>query len=1022
MSKGADFARTGLDSTDARRLAADLKRVVRGEVRFDDATRAVYAHDASVYRQVPIGVVLPWDVDDIVRTVEVSRAHGVPVLTRGGGTSQAGQCCNVAVVIDTSKYATRIHRIDGPGRRAWVEAGTNLDDLQDAAKPHGLAFGPVPSTHDRCTLGGMIGNNSCGGHSVVAGKTDDNTVELDILTYDGLRMTVGPTSDEELARIIAEGGRRGEIYSGLKGIRDKYADLIRSRFPKIPRRVSGYNLDRLLPEHGFQVAQALVGSEGTCVTVLGATLQLMKSPPARVLLALGYPDAYQAGDHVVEVTEAGAMSCEGLDSHMVEYMRRKALVPAAVAMLPEGGGWLIAEFGGETMDEASGKARKLMEQLKASGNGPAMRLFEAPAERARMTKLRESGFGASSYVPGMKPTWPGWEDSAVPPERLGDYLRDLRKLLDRYGYNAGYYGHFGQACIHMLIDFDLMTAPGIKSYRSFLHDAADLVISYGGSVSGEHGDGQVRAELLPKMFGPELMDAFREFKTIWDPQRKMNPGKLIDAYRADENLKFGVEYNPPKLETHFQFPQDDGSFANATIRCSGVGKCRGVIDGTMCPSYMVTKEEIHSTRGRARLLFEMLEGKVLKGGWRNQQVKESLDLCLACKGCKGDCPVRVDMGTYKAEFLSHYYEGRLRPRASYAFGMIMYWARLAELAPGIVNFFTQSPVLSAIAKAAMGIAPERRIPVFASRTFKQWFQDHRPRNPNGQKVVLWADTFNNHLTPEPIIAAVEVLEAAGYRVEVPSQRICCGRPLYDHGMLTLAKRLLRQTLAALGPEIDAGTPVVGLEPSCMAVFRDELVNFFPEDERARRLSKQSFLLSEFLEKAGFDPPKLRRKAVVHGHCHHKAVMTMRDEEAQLAKTGLDCKLLDAGCCGMAGVFGFQKEHYGMSMEIGERVLLPEVRKADRDTIIIADGFSCREQIAQSTDREAMHFAEVLALALREGENGPPGDYPERRSLHMNGLNGAGRGIDARRLAVIGMAVGGAVALGRLRARGRKPQG
>jgi FAD/FMN-containing dehydrogenase/Fe-S oxidoreductase len=1018
MSNGASSTRAALDGLDTQRLMADLRSVVKGEVRFDDGTRAAYAHDASIYRQVPIGVVVPLDVDDVVRAVEVCRAHGAPVLNRGGGTSQAGQCCNVAVVIDTSKYVTRILKVDGEARRAWVEPGTNLDDLQAAAKPHGLAFGPVPSTHDRCTLGGMIGNNSCGGHSVVAGKTDDNTEEMDILTYDGLRMTVGRTSEEELASIVAGGGRRGEIYAGLKGIRDRYADLIRSGFPRIPRRVSGYNLDRLLPEHGFHVAQALVGSEGTCVTVLGAQLKLMKSPPARVLLALGYPDAYQAGDHVVEVTEAGAMGCEGMDSHMLEYMRRKALSPAAVAMLPEGGGWLIAEFGGETVEEASAKARRLMEQLKASGNGPSMRLFETPSDRAKIVRLRESGFGASSYVPGMKPTWPGWEDSAVPPERLGDYLRDLRKLLGRYGYNAGYYGHFGQACIHMLIDFDLMTAEGIKSYRSFLHDAADLVVSYGGSISGEHGDGQARAELLPKMFGPELMQAFREFKAIWDPGSKMNPGKLIDAYRTDENLKLGTGYNPPALKTHFQFPQDDGSFANATIRCSGVGKCRGVIDGTMCPSYMVTKEEIHSTRGRARLLFEMLDGTVVKDGWRSREVKESLDLCLACKGCKGDCPVRVDMGTYKAEFLSHYYEGRLRPRASYAFGLIMYWARLAELAPGLVNFVSQNRILGAIAKAAMGIAPERRIPAFAPRTFKQWFRERSPRNPSGPKVILWADTFNNHLTPEPVIAAVEVLEAAGYRVEVPQERLCCGRPLYDHGMLALAKRLLRHVLATLGPEIDAGTPVVGLEPSCMAVFRDELVNFFPEDERALRLGRQSFLLSEFLEQNGYEPPKLLRKAVVHGHCHHKAIMTMRDEESLLARTGLNCQVLDAGCCGMAGVFGFQSEHYGMSMQIGERVLLPAVRKAEKDTLIVADGFSCREQIAQGTDREALHFAQVLALALKEGETGPPGDYPERMANHRNGLNGTGDLLDARTLAVVGAAVGGALAISRLRSRGR----
>jgi Fe-S oxidoreductase len=511
-----------------------------------------------------------------------------------------------------------------------------------------------------------------------------------------------------------------------------------------------------------------------------------------------------------------------------------------------------------------------------------------------------------------------------------------------------------------------------------MEEAADLVVGYGGSLAGEHGDGQARAELLPKMFGPELVEAFREFKTIWDPDNKMNPGKLVNPYRMDENLRLGTQYNPPQLLTHFKFPEEQGSFATATLRCVGVGKCRRTEGGTMCPSYMVTREEKHTTRGRARTLFEMLQGQVLTKGWHDENVKEALDLCLACKGCKGECPVNVDMATYKAEFLSHYYSGRLRPRSSYAMGLIYWWARFASRMPGVVNFFTQTPVLRDVAKWAAGVAPERQMPVFASQTFKDWFRQRSPRNQGQPKVILWADTFNNYFHPETAKAAVEVLETAGYQVEVPEQSLCCGRPLYDHGMLNTAERLLRQILETLQPQITAGIPIVGLEPSCIAVFRDELTNLFPNDENARRLKKQAFLLSEFLEKHVKNDklPQLHRKAVVHGHCHQKSIMGMSAEEAVLKKLGLDFVQLDSGCCGMAGAFGFEKAHYDVSIKCGERVLLPAVRNASSDTLIIADGFSCREQIAQTTDRRALHLAQVIQMAMHEASNERALGYPE----------------------------------------------
>ncbi|MGA9421110.1 MAG: FAD-binding and (Fe-S)-binding domain-containing protein, partial [Rhodanobacteraceae bacterium] len=654
----------------ARALADDLRRAIAGEVRFDAGSRALYATDGSNYRQVPIGVVLPKSIDDVIAAVEVCRKHAAPVLSRGGGTSLAGQCCNVAVVMDFSKYLHHIVELDPERKIARVQPGTILDHLRDAAERHRLTFAPDPSTHSHNTLGGMIGNNSCGVHSVMGGKTSENIESIDVLTYDGLRMRVGATSDAHLDQIIRDGGRRGEIYASLKNLRDRHADVIRARYPKIPRRVSGYNLDELLPENGFHVARALVGTEGTCVTILEATTRLVYSPPARSLLVLGYEDVFAAAAHVVEALAAGPVGLEGIDQDLVQDMKVIGLHPRDVELLPKGGGWLLVEFGGEDKDESDAKARKLMEQLKKAGDAPEMKLFDDIEHEKMLWKVRESGLGATAHVPNKRITWEGWEDAAVPPEKLSEYLRDFRKLLKRYDYEGDLYGHFGQGCVHTRIDFDLETQSGIDTFHAFLGDAADLVVRYGGSLSGEHGDGQSKAEFLTRMFGEELVHAFGEFKRIWDPQCKMNPGKVIDAYLPTENLRVGTGYAPPRVDTHFKFPKDDHNFGRTVLRCVGVGNCRRTHDGTMCPSFMVTREEKYSTRGRARLLFEMLKGEVVTGGWRDEHVHEALDFCLACKGCKGDCPVNVDMATYKSEFMSRYYKGRLRPRAAYAMGWI----------------------------------------------------------------------------------------------------------------------------------------------------------------------------------------------------------------------------------------------------------------------------------------------------------------------------------------------------------------
>jgi len=963
----ADLARAAKSvSVNSEELAVALRRSVSGEVRFDDGSRALYATDGSNYRQVPIGVVLPRNADDVIAAGALCRQFGAPLLCRGGGTSLAGQCCNVAVILDFSKYMAGILEVDPVRRIARVQPGVILDHLRAAAEKHQLTFAPDPATHNRCTLGGMIGNNSCGVHSVMAGKTDDNIDELEILTYDGLRMKVGQTSSDELERNIAEGGRRGEIYAKLGAIASTYGDLVRQRYPNIPRRVSGYNLNYLLPEHGFHVARSLVGSEGTCVTVLEATCRLVESPPQRVLLVVAYPDIYQCADRVPDIMAHKPIGLEGVDDLLVEYTRRKGINSEGLGLLPQGGGWLFVEFGANTLPEAEAQARGLMQALGRGPTPPNMRLFNDRQQARKVWDVRESSLGVISHVPGEPLSWEGWEDSAVAPERLGKYLRDLRKLMDGYGYRGVLYGHFGHACVHTRINFDLETGEGIRKYRQFVEEAADLVVSYGGSLSGEHGDGQSRAELLPKMFGTELVQAFREFKAIWDPQWKMNPGKVVEPYRLDENLRLGSDYRPWQPETHFRFPEDHGSLARATLRCVGVGKCRQYDGGVMCPSFRVTREEEHSTRGRAHLLWEMTKGEIISDRWRDERIKQSLDLCLSCKGCKSDCPVGVDVATYKAEFLSHYYDGRVRPRSAYAFGNIDIWARLASNAPGLMNLTTQLPVLRDIAKLVSGMPRGRSIPAFASQTFKQWFRRRSPRDIDNPPVVLWPDTFTNYFLPDTAKAAVDVLEAAGFRVVVPESSLCCGRPLYDFGMLNRAKALLTKLLDTLAPEINAGIPIVGLEPSCVAVFRDELINLFPNHERARRLSQQTFLLSEFLEKhaKNFELPRFDRRALLHGHCHHKSIMKMTDEEAVLRRMGVDFQTPAPGCCGMAGSFGFEKDNYDVSLAIGELELLPAVRSAPPEWLIIADGFSCREQIAQGTGRRAFHLADIIQMALR----------------------------------------------------------
>jgi len=978
---------------------AALRDRVDGEVRFDDGSRGAYSTDASNFRQVPMGVVLPRTIEAAAEAVAVCREHDLPIVNRGGGTSLAGQCTNEAVVLDFSKYCHRVVSVDEENRRCVVEPGIVLDVLNRRLSPTGLRFGPEPATHQNCTLGGMIGNNSCGATAQRTGKVVDNVASLDVLLYDGTRLTVGPTDDQEYADIERMGDRRSQIYRSLRRLRDEHADLIRERYPDIPRRVSGYNLDSLLHEHGFDVAGFLVGSESTLVTVLRAELELVPVVKARTLVVLGFDGIAKAADAVPKIVEHDPIALEGVDDYLIRDQQLKGMNPQAIAELPKGSGFLMVQFGGDDSDEADRHARDMLEAIGESEHEPDVVVFDDPEREDELWMVRESGLGATAHVPHRPDTWEGWEDSAVPVDRLGDYLRDLRKLYEEFGYASdvgpSLYGHFGQGCVHTRIPFGLFSAEGVATYRRFLERAADLVVSYGGSLSGEHGDGQTRGELLPRMFGDDVVALFGEVKALFDPQDRMNPGKVVHPARLDAHLRLGATWAPRGLgHTYFAYPHDGHSFREAANRCVGVGKCRKhENDGgtVMCPSYQVTHEEEHSTRGRARLLFEMLDGHAdgpVPNGWRSEAVKDALDLCLACRGCKTDCPANVDMATYKAEFLAQHYRHRLRPRADYATGWLPAAAAVVARtrATSAVNTVTsRRGARRALTKAA-GLE-DRPIPQFAGETLQQWWarrvsgtgDAHRPATQG--TLLLWPDTFTNHFHPHIGRAAVEVLEAAGWEVKIPTQPVCCGLTWISTGQLNVARRVLRRTIRQLATHVRSGGLVLGLEPSCTAVFRSDLYELFPDDQDAHRLKDHTVTLAELLTEHtdGWDAPHASTvvPALAQVHCHQHAVLKWDADRELLERVGVDVERLDSGCCGLAGNFGFTAGHGDVSHALAEQTLLPRIREADEGTVVLADGFSCRTQIhdLDSGGREGLHLVEFLADLLRRQE--PDHDTPSR---------------------------------------------
>ncbi|MDJ1135015.1 FAD-binding and (Fe-S)-binding domain-containing protein [Streptomyces iconiensis] len=936
-------------------VAAALRR---GGVEADVSARrrAEYATDASLYRVVPTAVAFPRTAEEVAAALAVCRELGVPVTARGAGTSIAGNAVGTGLVLDFSRHMTTIHGIDPESRTAVVDPGVVLDDLQRAAAPYGLRFGPDPSTHGRCTLGGMIGNNACGSRALGYGRTADNVVALDVLTGSGERLTVRK----------GEGPGASPTLRELHDVVNARLGVIRTELGRFTRQVSGYSLEHLLPERDFDVASALVGSEGTLGVLLGATVRLVPAPAATALAVLGYEDMACAADDVPSVLPFSPVAIEGLDARIVDVVRRTRGA-GEVPRVPRGGGWLFAEVGADSAAEAGERARA----LAAASGALETRVVTEAAEAAALWRIREDGAG---LVTRGRPAHAGWEDAAVPPEGLGAYLREFEALLADHGLTGVPYGHFGDGCVHIRIDFPLQRADGKAVFAGFLEEAARLVARHGGSMSGEHGDGRARGALLPHMYSAAALDAFAAVKDVFDPGDLLNPGVIVRPRPVEADLRLPAA-KPYRKDLAFAYAADDGDFGRAVHRCTGVGKCRTQqpprgSGGVMCPSYRATRDEKDSTRGRARVLQELVNGTdPLVGGWGSPEVEEALDLCLACKGCSSDCPSGVDMATYKAEALHQRYRGRLRPASHYALGRLPVWSRMASLAPGLANRAVAGP-LGAIAKRVAGVDARREMPAFAPRTFRRWFRDRQATgvgpsgasSAGGDPVLLWVDTFTDHYTPQVGMAAVRVLEDAGYTVRITERKLCCGLTWISTGQLDAARRILGRSVAALAPHAEAGVPIVGLEPSCTAVFRGDAAELLGGSARA--VAEATRTLAELLSaREGWTPPALEGTEVVaQPHCHHHAVMGWSTDRKLLESAGASVRTIE-GCCGLAGNFGAERGHYDTSVAVAGTALLPAVREAPQDAQLLTDGFSCRTQLAQLARREGTHLAELLAAHL-----------------------------------------------------------
>jgi FAD/FMN-containing dehydrogenase/Fe-S oxidoreductase len=938
-------------------LVAALRRAGVAEVDASSRRRAEYSSDASNYRLVPQVVVFPRHLDEVVATLAIARSHQVPLTARGAGTSIAGNAVGSGVVLDFSRHLNRVRSIDPEARTAIVEPGAILDSITAAAAPFGLRFGPDPSTHSRATIGGALGNNACGSRALAYGRSADNVLDVDLLTGTGTRFTARRYGRDGFPTV----GPEAESLARLRGIVDDRLSLIRQEFGRFTRQVSGYSLEHLLPENGTDLAKFLVGTEGTLGVLLGATVRLVEAPKHTALAVLGYPDMASAADDVPALLPHHPIALEGMDAQLVAVLRSRRGA-AAVPDLPRGDGWLFIETSGDSLDEARGAAQKLIADADCLDS-----LVVTGATAAALWRIREDGAGFGGRTPSNEPAWPGWEDSAVPPAQLGGYLRELRELMTEHHLDGLMYGHFGDGCIHVRIDFPFPS--GSEPFRQFVEAAAILAGRHGGSMSGEHGDGRARGALLRHMYSPDALDTFAAVKAIFDPDDLLNPGVIVRPAPVDANLRVPVA-GPLKTNLGFAYAHDRGDLSTAVHRCVGVGKCRAdnsASGGVMCPSYLATKDEKDSTRGRARVLQELANGKLVDQGWRSPEIAESLDLCLSCKGCASDCPAGIDMATYKAEALYQRYRRQLRPASHYALGWLPRWAKLAGRAPGLANASLRIRPLAAASKRLGGIDGRRPLPSFARRTFRQWFGEQPVAT--GTPVWLWVDTFTDHFSPQVGQAAVRVLEDAGYSVRIAAEEVCCGLTWISTGQLDGARRQLRRTLDALGPALAAGAPIVGLEPSCTAVLRSDLTELLPDDPRSPRVAAATRTLAELLQATeGWQTPDLSDvSGVAQPHCHQHAVLGWDADRALLADAGASFAAV-GGCCGLAGNFGVERGHYEVSVKVAETSLLPAVRAMSEggvagEQVVLADGFSCRTQLDHLADRPGIHLAELLAERL-----------------------------------------------------------
>ncbi|MHA7140414.1 FAD-binding and (Fe-S)-binding domain-containing protein [Arthrobacter sp. Bz4] len=932
-------------------LVVELQSRGVSDVRIDATSRATYSSDASLYRVQPTAVVFPRHLDEVLATLEVCRERGIPFTSRGAGTSLAGNSIGTGVVIDFSRHLNRVLEFDAETRTAVVEPGAVHATLQKVALANGLRFGPDPSTHTRCTVGGMIGNNACGSRALAYGRTADNVTHLDVVTGSGARLYLG-----------AQGTPSSSETDALRSLVAAELGTIRTELGRFGRQVSGYSLEHLLPERGFDLRRALVGSEGTLAVVLEAGVRLVADAPHKTMVVLGFETIGDAGDAVTSVLPFKPTACEGLDSRIVDVVRtRKG--PQAVPELPGGAAWLFVEISGDDAVDVADRAGR----LSAIAQAKHARIITDPREALALWRIREDGGGLAGRSPAGAPAHAGWEDAAVPPERLGDYLREFDELLLTHHLTGFPFGHFGDGCVHIRLDFPL-ARHGTTVFREFLTDAAKLVARYGGSLSGEHGDGRARSELLSYMYSPAAIALFGKVKGILDPDNILNPGILVNPEPLDANVRV-AEAGPLRSRLGFGYLHDDGDFSQAVHRCTGVGLCRASHadnSSVMCPSYLATREEKDSTRGRARVLQEMINGSVTggaKGGapnWRAPEVHDALDLCLSCKGCASDCPTGIDMAAYKAEVLHQSYQGRIRPASHYSLGWLPRWAKLASLAPRLVNALVRLPGARQLGLRLAGVDQRRSIPAFAPQTFHSWF-NARPAAPSGDRppVLLWADSFTNNFSPEVGQAAVRVLEAAGYQVRIPDAPVCCGLTWISTGQLDSARKILRSSVTVLGASVDQGIPIVGLEPSCTGVLRSDAVELLGQ-AAAGRVAAATHTLAEFLAKTpDYTPPSLEGTTVVaQPHCHHHAVMGWSPDAALLEGAGATVQKL-GGCCGLAGNFGVERGHYEISVAVAEQQLLPAVRASADDAVVLADGYSCRTQLEDLSERRGIHLAQLL---------------------------------------------------------------